>query len=107
MPPADFLHFPASVAPVNAPVGFFATPRTRCSSPARNLLMPRYDAIVIGSGQAGNPLCFRLAAHGGTVALIEKDQLGGPCVNPGCTPTKTLGAPAQVAHSARQSSRWG
>jgi pyruvate/2-oxoglutarate dehydrogenase complex dihydrolipoamide dehydrogenase (E3) component len=69
--------------------------------------MSKYDAIVIGSGQAGNPLCQKLADHGWTVALIEKEHLGGTCVNTGCTPTKTMVASAQVAHYARHASRWG
>src|SRR5688572_2728183 len=67
----------------------------------------RYDAIVIGSGQAGNPLCHKLADHGWKVALIEKEHLGGTCVNVGCTPTKTMIASAQVAHYARQAAKWG
>ena len=67
----------------------------------------KFDAIVIGSGQAGNPLCFGLADHGWKVALIEKAELGGTCVNTGCTPTKTMVASAQVAHYARNASRWG
>src|SRR5579864_443400 len=69
--------------------------------------MSKYDAIVIGSGQAGNPLCQKLADHGWTVALIEKGHLGGTCVNTGCTPTKAMIASAQVAHYARLSRRWG
>ena len=69
--------------------------------------MSRYDAIVIGSGQAGNPLCQKLADHGWTVALIEKEHLGGTCINTGCTPTKTMIASAQVAHYARNAGRWG
>jgi pyruvate/2-oxoglutarate dehydrogenase complex dihydrolipoamide dehydrogenase (E3) component len=69
--------------------------------------MFKYDAIVIGSGQAGNPLCQKLADHGWTVALIEKEDLGGTCVNTGCTPTKTMVASAQVAHYARHAARWG
>jgi pyruvate/2-oxoglutarate dehydrogenase complex dihydrolipoamide dehydrogenase (E3) component len=69
--------------------------------------MTRYDAIVIGSGQAGNPLSQKLAEHGWTVALIEKDHLGGTCVNTGCTPTKTMIASAQVAHYARHAGQWG
>ncbi len=70
--------------------------------------MPHYDAIVIGSGQAGTPLSQKLADHGWTVALIEKEpNLGGTCVNTGCTPTKTMIASAQVAHYARQAERWG
>src|SRR5437762_8176854 len=69
--------------------------------------MSKYDAIVIGSGQAGNPLCQKLADHGWTVALIEKEHLGGTCVNTGCTPTKTMIASAQVAHYARNAGKWG
>jgi pyruvate/2-oxoglutarate dehydrogenase complex dihydrolipoamide dehydrogenase (E3) component len=69
--------------------------------------MPRYDAIVLGSGQAGNPLAQKLADHGWTVALVEKEHLGGTCVNTGCTPTKTMIASAQVAHYARHAARWG
>lgn len=69
--------------------------------------MPRYDAIVIGSGQAGNPLVHALAEHGWNTALIEKEQLGGTCINTGCTPTKTMVACAQVAHYARSAARWG
>jgi pyruvate/2-oxoglutarate dehydrogenase complex dihydrolipoamide dehydrogenase (E3) component len=69
--------------------------------------MSKYDAIVIGSGQASNPLCHKLADHGWTVALIEKEHLGGTCVNTGCTPTKTMIASAQVAHYARYAEKWG
>ncbi len=67
----------------------------------------KYDAIVIGSGQGGNPLSHKLADHGWTVALIEKEHLGGTCINTGCTPTKTMIASAQVAHYARNAPRWG
>ena len=67
----------------------------------------RFDAIVIGSGQGGNPMVYALADHGWTVALVEKAYLGGTCVNTGCTPTKTMVASAQVAHYARNASRWG
>jgi pyruvate/2-oxoglutarate dehydrogenase complex dihydrolipoamide dehydrogenase (E3) component len=69
--------------------------------------MSHYDAIVIGSGQAGNPLSQKLADQGWNVALIEKAQLGGTCVNTGCTPTKTMVASAEVAHYARNAGRWG
>ncbi len=69
--------------------------------------MEKYDAIVIGSGQGGNPLSYALAEHGWTVALLEKSHLGGTCVNTGCTPTKTMIASAQVAHYARNGARWG
>src|SRR5438094_5081444 len=66
-----------------------------------------YDAIVIGTGQAGDPLCFALADRGWKVALVERKHLGGTCVNEGCTPTKTMIASAQVAHYARHAAKWG
>lgn len=69
--------------------------------------MTKYDAIVIGSGQGGNPLCQDLADRGWRVALIEKEHLGGTCINTGCTPTKTMVASAQVAYYARNAARWG
>ena len=67
----------------------------------------KYDAIIIGSGQGGNPLAYALADHGSSVALIEKANVGGTCVNTGCTPTKTMVASAQVAHYARNAAKWG
>jgi len=65
-----------------------------------------YDAIIIGSGQGGNPLAQQLAKRGEKVALIERNYLGGTCVNTGCTPTKTMVASAQIAHYARNSAQW-
>jgi pyruvate/2-oxoglutarate dehydrogenase complex dihydrolipoamide dehydrogenase (E3) component len=67
----------------------------------------KYDAIIVGSGQAGNPLAHRLADLGWSVALIEMKYLGGTCINVGCTPTKTMVHRAQVAHYARNAARWG
>src|SRR5437762_12607397 len=67
----------------------------------------KYDATIIGSGQGGNPRAYNLADRGWSVALIEKEHLGGTCVNTGCTPTKTMVASAQVAHYARNALRWG
>src|SRR5436190_15024527 len=67
----------------------------------------RYDAIVIGSGQGGNPLARALTDQGWQLALVERRFLGGTCVNTGCTPTKTMIASAQVAHYARNAARWG
>ncbi len=67
----------------------------------------KYDAIIVGSGQGGNPLAFRLADLGWSVALIEEKNLGGTCINVGCTPTKTMVHRAQVAHYARNAARWG
>jgi len=57
--------------------------------------MKTFDAIVIGSGQAGTPLIFKLAAEGMKVAFIEKDKMGGTCLNVGCTPTKAYVASAR------------
>ena len=67
----------------------------------------KYDAIILGSGQAGNPLWDSLTDRGWTVALIEKAHLGGTCINYGCTPTKTMVASAQIAYYARNAARWG
>jgi len=67
----------------------------------------KYDAIIIGSGQGGNPLAYHLADLGWSVALIEKKYLGGTCINTGCTPTKTMVHRAQVARYARNAARWG
>jgi len=66
-----------------------------------------YDAIVIGAGQAGPSLAVRLAKTGLEVALVEREHLGGTCVNDGCIPTKTLVASARAAHVARRASDWG
>lgn len=57
--------------------------------------MNKFDALIIGSGQAGTPLAFKLADEGWKVALIEKDTVGGTCVNTGCTPTKAYVASAR------------
>ena len=67
----------------------------------------KFDAIVIGSGQAGNPLVHNLADQGWSVAQIEERNLGGTCINVGCTPTKTMVHRAQVAYYARNAARWG
>lgn len=69
--------------------------------------MNKYDAIVIGAGQAGRPLAQELAKRGWKVALAEGDKLGGTCVNTGCTPSKTLIASARAAHVARHAAELG
>lgn len=69
--------------------------------------MKDFQAIVIGSGQAGNPLAHRLADQGWTIALIEREHMGGSCINYGCTPTKTMLASAQIAHYARRAAEFG
>jgi pyruvate/2-oxoglutarate dehydrogenase complex dihydrolipoamide dehydrogenase (E3) component len=67
----------------------------------------QYDAIVIGSGQGGNPLAKALAEAGRRTALIERTHVGGTCVNEGCTPTKTMVASARVAYLARRAGDYG
>ena len=66
-----------------------------------------YDAVVIGAGQAGGPLAGALAEAGQKVALVEREHVGGTCVNRGCTPTKTMVASAKVAHMARRAGDYG
>ena len=66
-----------------------------------------YDVLVVGGGQAGIPLAYKLAAEGMAVALAERKDLGGSCVNFGCTPTKAVIASARIAHQARRASEYG
>lgn len=66
-----------------------------------------YDAIVIGSGQGGTPLCQALAEAGMRTALIEREHVGGTCINEGCTPTKTMIASGRVAYLARRAADYG
>src|SRR6202165_5159817 len=67
----------------------------------------QYDAIIIGSGQAGTPLSTALAAAGMHTALIERKHVGGTCINEGCTPTKTMVASGRVAYLARRAADYG
>src|SRR5258708_29205420 len=67
----------------------------------------KYDAIGIGTGQAGPALAVRLADTGMKVAIIERKRFGGTCVNNGCIPTKTLIASARTAHVARRAGDYG
>jgi pyruvate/2-oxoglutarate dehydrogenase complex dihydrolipoamide dehydrogenase (E3) component len=88
---------------------FFASP---CHIPASldlevSLMNQRFDAVVVGAGQAGPPLAERLGKSGRKVAVIERDQVGGTCVNTGCTPTKAMVASAYVAHTARRAADYG
>ncbi|MEJ7842136.1 MAG: mercuric reductase, partial [Rubrobacter sp.] len=66
-----------------------------------------YDAVVIGSGQGGNPLAGALANAGRKTAVIEREHVGGTCINEGCTPTKTMVASARVAYLDRRSADYG
>jgi pyruvate/2-oxoglutarate dehydrogenase complex dihydrolipoamide dehydrogenase (E3) component len=67
----------------------------------------KYDAIIIGTGQAGPALAVRLASAGMKTAIIERKRFGGTCVNNGCIPTKTLVASARAAHIARRAGEYG
>ena len=66
-----------------------------------------YGAVVIGSGQGGNPLAQVLAQSGRRTALVEREHVGGTCINEGCTPTKTMIASARVAYLDRRSAEYG
>src|ERR1700693_1149382 len=67
----------------------------------------QFQAMVIGSGQGGNPLCTALAQGGFRTVLIEGKHVGGTCVNEGCTPTKTMVASGRVAYLARRAADYG
>jgi pyruvate/2-oxoglutarate dehydrogenase complex dihydrolipoamide dehydrogenase (E3) component len=71
------------------------------------IAIKEYDAIVIGAGQGGSPLSRALAQAGWKTALVEREHIGGTCINVGCTPTKTMVASARVAHLARRGSDYG
>src|SRR6266571_1199754 len=66
-----------------------------------------YDAVIIGTGQSGKPLAIALARAGWKVAVIEREYVGGTCINVGCTPTKTMVASARVAYLARRAADYG
>src|SRR3954466_10871955 len=70
-------------------------------------VIDEFQAIVIGSGQGGTPLSVELAKAGFRTALIEREHVGGTCINEGCTPTKTMVASARVAFLARRSADYG
>src|SRR5262245_52020572 len=67
----------------------------------------RFDALIIGTGQAGPALAARLDKEGMKVAVVERGKFGGTCVNNGCTPTKALVASAYAAHVARRAAEYG
>src|SRR5580698_2607678 len=69
--------------------------------------MTKYDAILVGSGQAAAPLARKLAAAGWKTALVEREWVGGTCVNVGCTPTKTMIASGRVAWLVKRSAEYG
>ena len=68
---------------------------------------PHFDAIIIGTGQAGPSLAARFSDAGKSVAIVERHKFGGTCVNTGCIPTKTMVASAYAAHVARRGADYG
>src|ERR1700760_2497816 len=66
-----------------------------------------FDAIIIGSGPGGDPRAGALAEAGKKTAMIERKDVGGTCINRGCTPTKTMVASARVAYLARRAADYG
>src|SRR5262245_14503312 len=69
--------------------------------------LERFDAIVLGTGQAGKPLALDLGGAGRRTAVVEREYVGGTCVNVGCTPTKTMVASARVAYLAGRAADYG
>ena len=100
----NFQKYTGSFRPVRSTVSILIDRR---AASRNNDPCMKFDAIIIGSGQAGNPLAHHLADRGWKVALVESGHLGGTCVNTGCTPTKTMVASAQIAHYARNAGNWG
>jgi dihydrolipoamide dehydrogenase len=69
--------------------------------------MNTHDAVIIGTGQSGKPLALSLARAGWKVAVVEREHVGGTCINVGCTPTKTMVASGRVAYLARRAKDYG
>src|SRR5262245_47522603 len=69
--------------------------------------MSIFDAVIIGTGQSGKPLAIALGRAGWKVAVIEREHVGGTCINVGCTPTKTMVASGRVAYLARRGAAYG
>ena len=67
----------------------------------------RFDALIIGSGQAGVPLARSLAQAGWRTAIVEREHVGGTCINTGCTPSKSMVASARVAYLAARAADYG
>src|SRR5215831_8133863 len=67
----------------------------------------RFDAIILGTGQAGKPLALDLGAAGRNTAVVEREHVGGTCINVGCTPTKTMAASARIAYLVQRAGDYG
>src|SRR5207302_793555 len=70
-------------------------------------MAPTHDVLILGAGQAGGPLAGAFAKAGRKTALVEREHVGGTCINEGCTPTKTMVASARVAYLARRGADYG
>ena len=71
------------------------------------MAIQQYDAIIIGAGQSGGPLSTAFAKAGWKTAIVEREHIGGTCINEGCTPTKTMVGSARVAYLARRAADYG
>src|ERR1700730_6358989 len=92
----------------NRRTGIQSASFSRTIAPRSPMTAPtHYQAIVIGSGQGGTPLCRSLAEAGLRTALVERSHIGGTCVNEGCSPTKTMVASGRVAYLARRGRDYG
>jgi pyruvate/2-oxoglutarate dehydrogenase complex dihydrolipoamide dehydrogenase (E3) component len=81
--------------------------RSASSNSKEIFIMEKFDAIIVGTGQAGPSLATRMVREGMKTAIIERNLFGGTCVNVGCIPTKTLVASARAAHMARRGGDFG
>jgi len=98
-----------SLVPAHAPEATILSDRFIRKSEAMDPMTEteRFDAVVIGAGQGGVPLALDLADAGRKTALVEREHVGGTCVNFGCTPTKTMVASARIAHLTRRAAEYG
>src|SRR5947208_15810132 len=97
---------PSRTASVSALLGA-PGPYTSAMNVSGETTTQRVDALVIGSGQGGVPLARALATSGRRTVLVEAAEVGGTCVNVGCTPTKTMVASARVADVVRRAAGYG
>jgi pyruvate/2-oxoglutarate dehydrogenase complex dihydrolipoamide dehydrogenase (E3) component len=104
--PIPLAHAPHAHSP---PMSDYLTQPLRSSDEDTSWMtdIERFDAVVIGAGQGGVPLAGRLAEAGWKTALVEREHVGGTCVNFGCTPTKTMVASARVADLTRRAAEYG
>ena len=105
--PDGLLESPPAPAFIASPASRYLLADRYDDHPLQESGMTTFDAIIIGTGQAGPALARRLVDAEMKVAIIERGRFGGTCVNTGCTPTKTLVASAQAVHMARRGGEYG